>query len=334
MILAHSLKKGDTIAFFSPSSPITAKAPVRFERAQKFLRDKGFHLVAGGLTGKADYYRSGSIEQRAGELNALIRNPEVKCIISTIGGMNSNSLLPYIDYEQLKVDPKIIVGYSDMTAILLGIYAKTGLVTYYGPALVASFGELSPYQDMAFEYFAGIVMDDPRPPFSLPTPPFWTDEFIPWEEQDTPKTGTPNQLVTLNPGMATGRLIGGNLNTMEGLWGSPYMPDIQKGDILLIEDSQKDISVIERSFSLLKVNGVFEKVGGIILGKHESFRDLETGRKPYEVLLEVMGQPQCPILADFDCAHTLPMLTAPIGCQVALDATNQKITLLGEWIRP
>ncbi len=116
MILADKLQYGDTIAFFSPSSAVTHFAPKRFARAKDFLAKKGFNLVAGNLTGQSDYYRSGSIQARADELNALIADKNVKCIMSTIGGANSNSLLPYIDYETLKKNPKIIIGYSDMTA--------------------------------------------------------------------------------------------------------------------------------------------------------------------------------------------------------------------------
>ncbi|MCL2565928.1 MAG: LD-carboxypeptidase [Defluviitaleaceae bacterium] len=332
MILPNKLKEGDTIAFFSPSKPITADVPKRFNKAKQFLQEKGFNLTEGSLTGKKDFYRSGSISQRVDEINSLIRNPDVKCIMSTIGGMNSNSLLPYIDYEALIRNPKIIIGYSDMTAILLGIYAKTGLTTYYGPALVASFGEFSPYQDISFEYFSDILMNLVKPPFTLKTPSFWTDEFIPWEEQDRSKNQNKNELITVNTGIAEGRLIGGNLNTIEGIWGSPYMPEIKEGDVLFIEDSLKEISTIERSFSLLKVNDVFDKISGLILGKHELFKDLGTGRKPYEVLLEVIGTPKFPILADFDCAHTHPMLTLPIGCNVKLDAANQTVTLLGKWL--
>jgi len=333
MILADRLKRGDTIAFFSPSSPATASAPKRFKRATRFLEEKGFNLIEGNLTGKKDFYRSGSIEQRACELNALIRTPEVKCIISTVGGMNSNSLLPYIDYEELRKKPKIIIGYSDMTAILLGIYAKTGLITYYGPALVSTFGELSPFQDISFNYFADVLIEPPMAPFTLPAPAFWTDEFIPWEEQNKSKIQNENSLITINSGATEGRLIGGNLNTMEGFWGSPYMPKINEGDILFIEDSLHTIATIERSFSLLKINNVFDKISGLILGKHELFKDLETRRKPYEVLLEVIGNPKFPILADFDCSHTHPMLTLPIGCNVKLDAAKQTVTLISEWIK-
>ena len=333
VILASRLEKGDSIAFFSPSSPVSATAPVRFNRAKLFLKEKGFNLIEGPLTGKRDFYRSGSIAERVDELNTLIRNPEVKCIMSTVGGMNSNSLLPYIDYAELVKNPKIIIGYSDMTAILLGIYAKTGLVTYYGPALVATFGELPPYSDISFGYFSDIMVSPAGPPFTLPTPSFWTDEFIPWEEQSAAKAQNENKLITVNPGTAQGRIIGGNLNTMEGFWGSPYMPEIREGDILFIEDGFHTIATIERSFSLLKLNGVFDKISGVVLGKHEQFKDSQTGRKPYEVLLEVIGNPKFPILADFDCSHTHPMLSLPLGCSVKLDAAKQTLTLLSEWVR-
>jgi len=332
MILAQRLKKGDTLAFFSPSNPATAFAPKRFKRAVDFLESKGFNLVAGNLTGKSDFYRSGTIAERAEELNSLIRNPEVKCIMSTIGGMNSNSLLPYIDYDELIKNPKIIIGYSDMTAILLAIYAKTGLVTYYGPALVASFGEFSPFLDLTYEYFSNILVNPAKPPHTLPTPAFWTDEFINWEDQTGPKVQNENKLITANPGNAEGRVIGGNLNTIGGFFCSPYMPEIKDGDILFIEDCLSTIATIERSFSMLKVSGVFDKISGIILGKHEQFKDSGTNRKPHEVLLEVIDKPNFPILAEFDCSHTHPMLTLPIGCNIRLDATNQTVTLIGEWI--
>ena len=109
------------------------------------------------------------------------------------------------------------------------------------------------------------------------------------------------------------------------------MPCIQEGDILFIEDSSKDAATIERSFSFLKINGVFDKVSGIILGKHEQFGDCGTNRKPYEILLEVLQNQRIPLLADFDCCHTHPMITMPIGVQVKMDATNKSIHILEKW---
>lgn len=324
------LKMGDTIGIFSPSSPITYTVPKRFHRAKAYLEAKGFKIVEGALTGKYDYYRSGTIKERADELNQLIRSPEVKCIMSTIGGMNSNSILPYIDYEAFKENPKIIIGYSDVTAILLGIYAKTGISTFYGPALVASFGEFPSFVDYTYEYFKDMLIEDKPLPYEFPMPEYWTDEYINWTEQSREKEKRKNKWITVYEGIARGRLIGGNLDTMQGIWGSPYMPEIKEGDILFIEDSLKDAATVERSFSLLKLNGVFDKVSGIILGKHELFDDMKTGRKPYEILLEVLGERQLPFIADFDCCHTHPMLTLPIGVEVELDATNKKVRMLSD----
>lgn len=324
------LKIGDTIGIFSPSSPITYTVPKRFHRAKAYLEAKGFKIAEGALTGKYDYYRSGTIKERADELNQLIRSPEVKCIMSTIGGMNSNSILPYIDYEAFKENPKIIIGYSDVTAILLGIYAKTGISTFYGPALVASFGEFPSFVDYTYEYFKDMLIEDKPLPYEFPMPEYWTDEYINWAEQGREKEKRKNKWITVYEGVARGRLIGGNLDTMQGIWGSPYMPEIKEGDILFIEDSLKDAATIERSFSLLKLNGVFDKVSGIILGKHELFDDMKTGRKPYEILLEVLGERQLPFIADFDCCHTHPMLTLPIGVEVELDATNKKVRMLSD----
>lgn len=322
------LKHGDCIGIFSPSSPITANVPLRFERGISFLESKGFKIKKGSLTGKSDTYRSGSIKDRAEELNSLIRDPEVKCIMSTSGGMNSNSILPFIDYNSLKKNPKIIIGYSDVTAILLAVHEKCKIPTFYGPALVASFGELPPFVDLTFDYFKNILIEDYNTPYILPTPDYWTDEFINWTDQKRSKKKNTNNLLTITEGKVTGRLIGGNLNTIQGIWGSEYMPEIKEGDILFLEDSLKDIATIERSFSLMLINGVFDKVSGIILGKHELFNDLGTKRKPYEILLEVLNGRKIPLLADFDCCHTHPMLTLPLGSVIELDTTNKKITLL------
>lgn len=315
------------IGVFSSSSPISATVPVRYERGISYLRSKGYNVFNGELYKKQDFYRSGSIKERAEEFNELLYNDDVYILMSSIGGFVTNSILPYIDYEYLKKHPKIIIGYSDTTALLLAIYKKTGLVTFYGPAVAASFGELPPYVDETFESFEK-VMRGIKTPYSYEMPTSWTDEFISWSEQDRAKKGQANNWICVNKGVATGRLIGGNLNTMSGIFGTEYMPEIRKGDILFIEDSLKDAMTIERSFSLLKLAGVFEKVGGIILGKHELFDDNKTGRQPFEILLEVLGDVDIPILADFDCCHTHPMFTLPIGCEVMLDATNKKVTLL------
>ncbi len=325
---ARKMRANLAIGVFSSSSPISATVPVRYNRGKEYLASKGVRIIDGSLFGKQDYYRSGSIKERADEFNQLLYNDDVQVLMAAIGGNNTNSILPYIDYEYLKKHPKIIIGYSDTTALLLGIYAKTGLVTFYGPALASSFGEFPPFVDITFDHFKSILCDDFSLPYEYKMPSVWTDEFINWSQQDRGKAEYANSWVSVNSGICRGRLIGGNLNTMEGFFGTEFMPEIKMGDILFIEDSLKDACTIERTFSLLKLAGVFDKVGGIILGKHEKFDDNGTGRKPYEILLEVLDGGNIPFLAEFDCCHTHPMFTMPIGCRVELDATNKRITLL------
>ncbi|MGF1878359.1 LD-carboxypeptidase [Photobacterium frigidiphilum] len=331
MLVPKALKVGDKIGYFSPSSPATVFAPKRFERAKSYLESKGFELVAGDLTGKADSYRSGSIQERAEELNTLIRDPSIRCIISTIGGNNSNALLPYIDYESLIRDPKIIIGYSDVTALLLGVYAQTGLVTFYGPALVASFGEFSPLVDESFQSFSELLCDSLMH-YQYTMPSLWTDVKVEWENQTSSKPVYKNEWQFFGSGKVTGRIIGGNLNTMGGVWGSPYMPEIVDGDLLLIEDSLLGIETVERSFSHLKACGVFDRVSAVILGKHELFDDKGTNRTPLDVLLEVLNGQNIPIFYGFDSCHTHPMLVVPIGVKATIDFDTESFSLNGPWV--
>jgi muramoyltetrapeptide carboxypeptidase LdcA involved in peptidoglycan recycling len=322
------LKQGDTIGIFSPSTPITALCPIRYQRGKSFLESKGFIVKEGKLTGHKDGYRSGSIKERAEELNELIRDSKVRCIMSTIGGMNSNALLPYIDYDALKKDPKIIIGYSDVTAVLFAIHSITDLPTFYGPACVASFGELTPYNDMHYKYFEDVCMK-PLTTYTYQKPEIWTDEYIDWSTQTRSKKGYKNNWLTLHPGQVEGRLIVGNLNTLSGIMGSPYMIEIKKGDILFIEDSLKNGATVERSFNMLKLNGIFDKIGGLIIGKHELY---DQNSKPHlEILKEVVGEFNYPVLAEVDCSHTQPMFTMEIGATINLDADNQLITLLSHF---
>ena len=317
-----------SIGVFSSSSPVSATVPSRYTRGKAYLESKGFRVVDGMLYGKHDCYRSGSIQARADEFNALLHDESIQILMASIGGNNTNSILPYIDYEYLQKHPKIIIGYSDTTALLLAVYAKCGLVTFYGPALASSFGEFPPFVDETFAYFKAIACGELACPFSFPMPMQWTDEFIDWSSQNRSKTGQANAWLSIRGGVCEGRLIGGNLNTMQGIFGTEYMPEIREGDILLIEDSLTDAATIERSFSLLKLAGVFDRIGGVILGKHEKFDDCGTGRRPHEILMEVLGDFKKPFLADFDCYHTHPMLTMPIGCRVRLDADQKQVLLL------
>ena len=315
-----------TIGFFSASTPITALSPQRFARAQVYLRSKGYSLIPGDLTGRQDAYRSGSVQARAAELNQLIHNDQIDIIMSTIGGNDANAVLPYLDYTYLRAHPKKFIGFSDTTALLMAVMAQTNSQVFYGPALVASFGEFSPYVDETYAYFAAVTAMQ-QSALNLPAPKYWTDEALNWEIFQKPKERRPNAWGWRNQSRLTGRLIGGNLNTLDGIWGTPYMPDIQRGDLLLIEDAEKDAATIERSFAHLALAGIFDQVSGIVLGKHALFNNQGSGKRPVDILTEILGERQVPVVFDFDASHTVPMMTMPLGQVMTIDAVAQTVSI-------
>lgn len=315
-----------TIGIFSPSMPISVYYPNRFNRAVNFLKQQGIEVVYGNLTNFSDGYRSGDAKQRANEFNELLYNEEVDCILATIGGMNTNSILPYIDYEYIKKNPKLIVGYSDVSALLNAIYAKTGVHTVYGPTLMSAFGEIGPLANACFTYFSKLFIEGQILPHVIPKPHAYSDEHVDWETQSDMKKLYRNQWKTVRNGIVKGRLIISNLGTLAYTYGSEYFPEIKQGDILAIEDTMDNPMQVERSYAHLKLCGIFDKLGGIIVGKHASYDDLGTKKQPEDLLLEFIEN-DIPVLAQVDIGHTLPVLSLPIGSTITLDATNQTICI-------
>lgn len=311
------------IGYFSSSTPITSISPERFERAKRFVESKGVSLVAGKLTGQSDFYRAGSIKERAAEINELIHDDSVDILMATIGGLNTNAILPLLDFEYLQTHPKTVVGYSDTTAFLLAVSTQAPACrVLYGPALVASLGEFSPLVDYTWESFEKIVLNNRSDSVEIHAPEFWTDEAINWNEFKHEKKMTKNTWKYIGSTILKGKIIGGNLDTMAGIIGSKYFPDFSSEDILFIEDAEKDASIVEKNFAMLNNVGVFNKVKGIVLGKHALFDDLKTKRQPIDILREVLGNNSIPIIYDYDSSHTVPMITTPIGAMVEIDATK------------
>jgi len=330
---ARRLHEGAKIGIFSPSCSATSWISERTEKAIKFLEEYGYPVVRGSLTGKDAGYRSGSIRERADELNMLIKNPSVRCIMAASGGFVSNSILPYIDYDALRRDPKIIVGFSDVTAVLLAIQQKVGLVTFYGPNLIPVFGEIPPWSHESFAYFEDVVVKKNSLPHVFKMPDMWTEDSVGIEEQGVQCSAMQNEWVCVRPGRVQGRLIGGNLDTLYGVWGSEYLPEIHNGDILYLEENRGNPEKIERAVSHLKLCGVFERIGGLIFGKSADYSDCGTGKKLWEITMEILDEYTFPILAEFDCAHTKPMLTLPLGCMYELDSTKKQLILLEHGIQ-
>ena len=315
------------IGCFSSSTPITAISPQRFERAQRFLNTQHVTLVTGALTRQRDGYRSGTINARAAELNALIHDDSIDVLMATIGGSNTNAILPAIDWDYLNQHPKVVVGYSDVTALLLAVQVKAPRCrVIYGPALVASLGEWAPLVAFTWQSFLSVALANGQSAITVQAPAKWTDEACNWETFERNKRMQTNTWGFTTQPTLSGRLMGGNLNTMAGVIASPYFPQLQPGDILLIEDAEKDAATVEKNFMMLKLAGVLDSVSGVLLGKHALFDDAGTKRRPVDILLEVMGNQPLPIIYDYDSCHTVPMISTPLGSYATIDARRQTIT--------
>ncbi len=323
---AMKIETGSTIGVFSPSWCITNEAPEAAARAENYIRSQGFNVKHGKLWGKADAYVSGSPEERADEFNALLHDPEVRILMASVGGQVTNGMLPYIDYEYYAENPKPVVGMSDVTSLLMAIYTKTGVPTYYGSNFVTSYARLSPYRDIALKSLCDVLNFEECHKYIFPE--YYSDDVIEWSQELTEEKRTPNEIITLSGGKVTGRLIGGNLYTIGNIWGTPYMPEIRKGDILFIEDTEEWACSVERTLAQLKICGVFDMIGGLIIGKCRQFQHYGTEKTYYEFIYDYLNGPNYPVLAECDFSHCAPMLTLPIGITAKLDADAQTIELV------
>lgn len=209
------IRQGAGIGVFSPSWGITVEAPEAAARAEEYLTAQGFRVKRGRLWGKADAYRSGSPQARADEFNTLLHDPEADILMASVGGLVTNGMLPYIDYAYFAAHPKPVVGMSDVTALLLAIYAKTGVPTYYGTNFVTSYARLSPYRDIAQQCLCDVLNLTDH--YEYTPPECYSDEVIDWTQPLTEEKQIPNSIITLHGGTAKGRLIGGNLYTIGNL---------------------------------------------------------------------------------------------------------------------
>ncbi|MBI5975965.1 S66 family peptidase [Staphylococcus canis] len=319
-----------TIGIFSPSWPASSTYPRRYKRGINFLKDKGFFIKEGKLTSKKDNYLSGDLKNRIAELNELIQCCD--CIIPTIGGYNSNDLLPYIDYKTIKLKKPIILGFSDTTAIALAIYAKTKVLTFISQALVTSFGEFPPFNEINYKYFHNLLIDKDYKYIDLSPHPYWTEEWSNWEYFDKPKKTLYNSWYFLKKGNATGKLIGGNLDTICSIIGTEYMPKIDNDCILILEDSCKSIDHIHRLFSTLKLHGVFDKINGLILSKFENIDYKSTDVTVEDIAMLFLKNKEIPVLSNFDCGHTHPSILLPLGGTISLNSEDNLCRIYNPFI--
>ena len=324
-IFPPKLARGDVVRVVAPASSRTRVTA--FDNStiidQRFA-EMGLTLTFGEHVDENDAFNSSSIESRVDDLHAAFADPEVKAILSVIGGFSSNELLPSLDFDLIAANPKILCGYSDITALQNAIFARTGLVTYSGPHW-SSFG-MRDYFEPTGEWFRRVLLNDVATgPVRLAPSETWTDDL--WFMNQDDRTPTTNEgWWLLQNGAASGRLIGGNLGTLTLLKGTKYMPPLT-GAVLFVEEvGGYPIEVFLRNLtSLLQLPDAAD-VTGLLIGRFQRMTGVSR-----EILAEVVArQPPLhgkPVIANVDFGHTSPLITYPIGGEVALMADGVKATI-------
>jgi muramoyltetrapeptide carboxypeptidase len=314
------LRAGDVIAVVSPSWGGPAAFPERFERGLAALAKCGLRPRVMPHARGAHRWVSGTIADRVADLHEAFADPGVKGIITSIGGSHSSSLLPFIDFDLIAANPKVFCGYSDITVLHHAIHARTGLVTFYGPAVMPEFGEWPGPDDYTLEHFVKAVME-PAPIGAIPTPPYSVHEHRDWALRPRPRRRDgPEPLVSLRPGTARGKLLVACLPSARNLIGTPWLPEY-RGRILVLETPEQPYGPpdAERDLWHLRNAGLLSELGGLVLGRGKEFTALQT-REFHEVVLEVVSEFEYPVLANLPVGHVSPIATLPIGVEAELEA--------------
>jgi len=300
-IKAPALKAGDTVAITSPAGAIWDDKQV--ETFTNILKSFGFNVILGQTLKEKFGYFAGTDELRAAEINNLFANKNVKGIFCMKGGWGCARILDKIDYALIKKNPKVLIGFSDITALLLAITNKTGLVTFHGP--VGNSG----WNDFTKVVFTNVIMAPKENTY--PPNPF---------SEETP--------VTINSGKVSGELAGGNLTVLTCLIGSGYLPD-WKNKILFLEEAKEEPYSIDRMLTQLKLSGVLNDIVGFIFGKCAKCL-AEEPEKAFtfnEVILQHIKPLGIPAFYGAMIGHIENKLTVPLGISATMDADKGTLRL-------
>jgi muramoyltetrapeptide carboxypeptidase len=321
-MIPGKLKIGDEIRVISParSMAIISEETRRIAK-QRLEEELGFRVTFSDNVEEADEFNSSSIQSRVDDIHEAFFDKNVKGILTTIGGFSSNQLLKYLDYDLIKSNPKVLCGYSDITALSNAIYAKTGLVTYSGPHF-STFGMLKGF-DFTMECFKKCLMQDN--PFEVMPSLEWSDDawYIDQQKRDFIKN---DGYFTINPGEADGRIVGGNLCTLNLLQGTEYFPDLTDTIVFMEDDSESQRHHFDRDLQSLIHQPGFNRVKGIVIGRFQN-----DSKVPNEILVKIIKTKtelnNIPVIAGVDFGHTYPLITYPIGGIASLSASASKIVL-------
>ncbi|MED1114796.1 S66 peptidase family protein [Bacillus paramycoides] len=321
-MLPTKLKKGDEIRVISPSCSLSIVSTSNQELATKRLTDMGFHVTFSKNADEIDRFSSSSISSRVQDLHEAFSDPNVKAILTTLGGYNSNGLLKHLDYNLIRENPKFFCGYSDITALNNALYTKTGLITYSGPHF-SSFG-MEKGLDYTTDYFLKCLTSNT--PIEILPAETWSDDswYINQENREFIKN---EGYVSIHEGEASGDIIGGNMSTLNLLQGTPYMPSLQDKILFLEEDSltgKATLKTFDRYLHSLMQQPDFEHIKGIVIGRMQ--KEAECMMEDIkEMIASKIELKHIPIIANANFGHTTPIFTFPIGGRAKI-ISNKKST--------
>lgn len=300
------LNMGDLIGIISPAS--TPDDLSRVNSGVKYLENIGYKVLVGPNVGKNHGYLAGSDEERLFDLHSMFKNKNVKAIVCVRGGYGSPRLLDKIDYNLIKKNPKIFVGYSDITAMQMAFLQKANLITFAGPMLAVDFhDEVSSFTE---DFFWRLVTSNKK----------------------IGRIKNPNneKIYYLRKGSAIGQTVGGNLALLVSLMGTQYFPDI-RNKILMLEDTGEAPYRLDRLFNQLRIANVFDKTKGVVLGAFTDCKELDPTKKTLtlgEVIEDYFTRVKKPVVYNFQHGHIKDNVTVPYGIRVKLNATKGFIEFL------
>lgn len=319
-IFPKKLQEGDEIRVISPSSSLTRTG--KFEdklKAKARLEALGYQVTFGQHILENDLLGSSSINSRLADFHAAFSDPNVKAVLCTIGGFNSNELLPYIDWNIVKNNPKIFCGFSDITVLHQAIFAKTGLVTYYGPGYIAFLmDELQDFQTSSWQNaVAG------QSSYSLNASDFYTSDA--WYDPTQARHLLPAAWKIYNHGKATGEIIGGNLNTLMLVTGTGAQVKSDQPIAFLENAEQEDFYDWDRELAYFLQ--VYPNISALVIGRFPKEEGM-TEEILHFILDKYPHLKTIPVVYDVDFGHTQPIFTFPLGGQAEISTQPLKIEIL------
>ena len=281
--------------------------------AKETLENLGFRVSFSEHYLESDMLYSSSIKSRVADLHAAFADDSVDAILATIGGFNSNELLPYLDYDLIAKHPKIICGYSDSTAFLNAIFAKTGNLTYMGPSYSSfKMKEGQDYQSKAW------LNATTKSAYDLVPSQEWSSD--PWYDPTQPRHFMPTEWKIYNAGKASGTIIGGNLST----FGLPYAPQVEDY-VLFLEQSEED-GYYEFTRNLAAILQAYPQPKAVLIGRFP-----KECQMTQDILIYILDKhpilKTIPVMYDLDFAHTQPLFTITIGAKASIDTDSFSISI-------